>query len=204
MKARAVTVTGVDGPRHDLHMPGKPDNFTSAQIGALRRALRDYHGRQAVECARAGKKWGQGRLGLAIGTSQQVAGRLISARADVGMSYRTATFVAKLAGFETLDEFFRAQGVVDGQEPPRDAMWTDRELAVTFARRIGVAETAIANVVARYPSSEYRGRPTKWWLDKLLAEDKDVALLVPQASPLQPEKPREAETSERRTKKKGA
>lgn len=148
---------------------GKPANFDPEQLQALKRELRAYNARME----KLDPSWNQTKLGAALGVKQQVAGGHL-AKETGGMQNRTALAVAKLAGFETLDEFFAAHL---RSSVSADTVNADRDLAIRLARRTGVSDRAIENVLTRYASTAFDNRKSKWWLSKFIAEDDDLDLL---------------------------
>lgn len=166
-------------------MPGRANSFSPNQLGTLRRAFREWNAEQE----RSQPRWSQARAGAAIGVSQQVAGRFLG-KEDVGISYPTAVQIAKHAGFDSLDDFFRSYGVHASDagtvEPGAPDRWRWRDLATTVARRIGVSDAAIAAATSRYTEQLYRGRDAKWWVAKMLAEDADLASLPDRSPPPAP------------------
>lgn len=79
---------------------GHPTTFSAEQNRLLRSALRDLQRDRALS---------QADLGALLGVSQQIAGKLLlSPRA--GMSYGTASSLARALGFAGVDDFF-AQSV---------------------------------------------------------------------------------------------
>lgn len=90
---------------------GHPSVFTPAQNRKLREELRGYSDRAGLS---------QASLGEALGVTQQVAGRLLGKTG--GFSYRTATRLAHLLGFDGVDAFFVARGVGN---PTQAATGTD-------------------------------------------------------------------------------
>lgn len=168
--ASTVTLTRVLVARHTRHVSGKPQNFSDEQIQALRIAFREWHKRKDAEAKIVGRSWSQAQTGKAIGVSQQVAGKLLS-HAVAGLSFPTAKAIAALEGFTSVEDFFAAH------EPSRvnaAAERGNRDLAVIVGRRMGLADAAIDTVLGRYASSQFDGRPTKWWVEKFISEDNDL------------------------------
>lgn len=156
-------------------MSGKPANFKPEQVQALRRALREYHDRQGKTAAARGERWSQLRTADAIEVSQQVAGRLLG-KEVAGLSYPVATEIAKLEGFETVDEFFRAH--TPSTVVPENERG-NRDLGIKLAQRAGIADAAIAAVLTAHASSQYDNRPAKWWLKKFVDADDDLERFNP-------------------------
>lgn len=181
-----VTATPVRAQGHTSCVSGKPSNFTAEQLQALRRALRDYHARQTARES----QWSQGRTGDAIGVSQQVAGRLLG-KEMAGLALPTAQAIVRLEGFQSLDEFFAAHepSAVNPANQPGH-----RDLAITLARRAGLADAAVRNVLDRYVSSQFHNRPVKWWLAKFVAEDDDLDLGIGSPSSMPPPPTADAST----------
>lgn len=75
---------------------GHPTSFTAEQNRLLRSALRDLKRERGLS---------QATVGDLLGVSQQTAGRLLSS-AKAGLSYGTATVLARSLGFEGVDDFF--------------------------------------------------------------------------------------------------
>lgn len=75
---------------------GHPSAFSVEQNRLLRQALRDLRRSRALS---------QEQVGVLLGVSQQSAGRLLSP-ARAGLSYGTATSLARELGFASVDEFF--------------------------------------------------------------------------------------------------
>jgi transcriptional regulator with XRE-family HTH domain len=75
---------------------GHPTSFSAEQNRLLRAALRDLKRERDLS---------QVAVGELLGISQQVAGKLLSP-ARGGLSYGTATKLARALGFEGVDDFF--------------------------------------------------------------------------------------------------
>lgn len=90
---------------------GHPAVFTAAQNAALRKSLRDVQMRGSLS---------QADLGRIIGTTQQVASRLLN-NESAGFSYATATRLVKHLRFAGVDSFFRSRVEPDETAPQREA-----------------------------------------------------------------------------------
>lgn len=91
--------------RRGAKRQGHPTSFSAEQNRLLRAALRDLQRDRDLS---------QAAVGILIGVSQQTASKLLlSARA--GMSYGTATALARVLGFAGVDDFFARHAVREVQ-----------------------------------------------------------------------------------------
>lgn len=170
----------------------KPEAFTDVENRALRSVLRTL---------REQNKWNQTQTGQAIGIGQQAASQILNSNG--GFARPTALRLARLCGFDSPESMLADLGALNqGPTGPKTG-WEQRDFAATLARRAPVAEEAILRVQGRYEGNEYWNRPTKWWLERYLQEDRDLeeerkAAIreAPKSSPAVETKPRK--------KKKGA
>jgi hypothetical protein len=194
-----VTLKPLADLSHALHVPGPPKHFTPKQLEVLREAVREIDKIEAARAEHDGRPWNQTLLGQIIGVGQQVAGRYLGA-SHHGMSYPTAMRVAGYFKFDKLDDFFEAR-LGNGADRKTQGM---RDLAVSLAHKMGIDDAAIQAVLARYDSTEYDNRATKWWVGKFIEEDKDLVLplvIEPQTSRVLEKQEQKPEPKKPRRKK---
>lgn len=159
----------------DMRPKGKTENFSAAQMVALRDTLRGI----------TGPKETQAELAHRLGVSQQSISRAQDPRRG-GMLYPLASAIARAAGFSGVDELFEFHGVTGHSHP------TIEHQNLAMARRIAInvyrcPEWVITAVV------EHAGGPTTVlgqavWLDRFRASQ--LAAEVAQRTPDPPPAPK--------------
>lgn len=120
---------------------GKPETFTPEQQGALRAALKEW----IAEQRGAGVHLTQEGIGELLGVVQQTAGRFL-AHEGTGVSYASATKIARLTGAAGVDEFFAKRGLsVEGPSRTSAAVaavrHAERELEGAWDRLVAMEGT---------------------------------------------------------------
>lgn len=148
-------------------MAGKQEAFSEDENRVLRTALRKL---------RADEGLSQAGVGRILGIKQQNAGRLLAADSRVGMGRGTANNLARHLGFRDAEHFLLEHGLLSTLDEVRpQERWSNRELAVRLAAKLGYDQAAVTAVVERFTSRDAMLRPAKWWLHKFDVEEREQA-----------------------------
>jgi transcriptional regulator with XRE-family HTH domain len=187
------TDTCVTSRSHNERMAGrKPESFTDAENAALRTAL------QAL-CDERG--WKTAEAGRQLDITQQSASRLLNKRG--GWSRPTAEKLARLLGADGANAILRTAGAMANPMTVPQG-WSDRDLAVSIARRYGYEEEVIRRVVVKYQDDHNKSRNARWWNDRIViesAEYKATRDAEPVTTPSSAPKAKPAKEPRRRDRK---
>lgn len=150
-------------------MPGKRQVFSDEENRVLREELRKY----MADREAAGNKISQTEMGQILGIEQQNVARLknIETHERTGFNRDTANRLAQHLGFNDAEHLLLERGVLaEMKEIPGGAGWSDRDVAVRIALKIGYDSVIIQAIVSRYASPDYRSKPMRWWMDHFVLE----------------------------------
>lgn len=159
---QSITKTIVRVRGHSVFVAGKPAAFTDEENRAMRNVLRSLKERN---------KWTQEEVGRRLGLTQQAAGTILNKNGNFGR--KSALALAQMCGFDGPESMLRDLGVTT--KPAAQGAWVDREIAAGYARRLNCDELAIERVIARYGESQYMSRDAKWWVERFIHEDRELA-----------------------------
>jgi transcriptional regulator with XRE-family HTH domain len=148
-----------------VKLRGKPENFTREQVEVLRRGLNQWIATENAERAKANRKaLTQAEIGEALGITQQTVGKLLSSPS--GMSYQTATRLARLCRFAGVDELFASE-LGDRWLDEQKGIDVVQRSAIRHALHLEISLEAIEAVNKKLSGTHFQ--KARMWVDRYSA-----------------------------------
>lgn len=143
----------------------KRRDFTHEELELLRAFARDQKKKH---------RWTGEELGKVLGTRQQNASAFVKDGATQGLSRISANRLASAADFrnaEDLLQLLKSEAAIAEGIHEVASVWSARETGKKIAEAMGVADKAIATVIAQRKSPGDAKRPPKWWVGMFINQE---------------------------------